>query len=61
MAKAKKFFRQLIGAVDCLHRHNIVHRDLKVENLMLDEHDNLKIIGRAPTCQTLSGAALCTY
>eukprot|EP00054_Salpingoeca_dolichothecata_P019497 m.121289 g.121289 ORF g.121289 m.121289 type:complete len:802 (-) comp23273_c0_seq1:26-2431(-) len=42
--QARKYARQLIAAVRYFHSCGIVHRDLKAENLMLDEFDNLKII-----------------
>lgn len=38
------FFRQLVRGVSWLHQHNIVHRDLKIENCILDEDKQLKII-----------------
>ncbi|KAF2841873.1 Pkinase-domain-containing protein [Patellaria atrata CBS 101060] len=41
--KARRFFQQIIGAVDYCHRHKIVHRDLKPENLLLDSNLNVKI------------------
>ena len=40
---AMKFFRQIIYGLDYLHSNSICHRDLKLENILLDEHDNLKI------------------
>ncbi|KAG9448536.1 hypothetical protein H6P81_008501 [Aristolochia fimbriata] len=40
---ARKFFQQLINAVDYCHRKGVYHRDLKLENLLLDEDGNLKI------------------
>ncbi|CAC5396841.1 CBL-interacting protein kinase 23,CBL-interacting serine/threonine-protein kinase 24,CBL-interacting protein kinase 31,Probable serine/threonine-protein kinase DDB_G0277165,SNF1-related protein kinase catalytic subunit alpha KIN12,Probable serine/threonine-protein kinase MARK-C,CBL-interacting serine/threonine-protein kinase 26,Serine/threonine-protein kinase BRSK2,Hormonally up-regulated neu tumor-associated kinase homolog B,Sucrose non-fermenting protein kinase 1,Hormonally up-regulated neu tumor-associa len=43
--ECRKFARQLVSAVDHLHRSNIVHRDLKLENFLLDKDLNLKIIG----------------
>lgn len=41
--EAAKYFAQLISGVRYLHRNQIVHRDLKLENLLLDQHDNLII------------------
>ncbi|XP_070569133.1 MAP/microtubule affinity-regulating kinase 4-like [Ptychodera flava] len=43
-AEVRKYLRQVVSAVDHLHRAGIVHRDLKVENLLLDEDGNIKII-----------------
>ena len=34
----------MLSAFQYLHEENIVHRDLKAENLMLDDQHNLKII-----------------
>ena len=34
----------MLSAFQYLHKENIVHRDLKAENLMLDDQHNLKII-----------------
>ena len=40
---AKTYFRQLISAVDFCHSRGVFHRDLKLENLLLDESGSLKI------------------
>ncbi|EMS51088.1 CBL-interacting serine/threonine-protein kinase 21 [Triticum urartu] len=44
--EAKKYFYQLIDAVDYCHRRGVFHRDLKCqqpENLLLDNQGNLKV------------------
>ncbi|XP_077198653.1 hormonally up-regulated neu tumor-associated kinase isoform X1 [Paroedura picta] len=42
--EARKYIWQLILAVEHLHRAGVVHRDLKIENLLLDEDNNIKLI-----------------
>ncbi|CAM1154839.1 PRKAA1 (predicted) [Pycnogonum litorale] len=41
--EARRLFQQLMSAVDYCHRHMVVHRDLKLDNLLLDKDLNLKI------------------
>uniref|UniRef100_A0A915DZD9 Protein kinase domain-containing protein n=1 Tax=Ditylenchus dipsaci TaxID=166011 RepID=A0A915DZD9_9BILA len=40
---AREKFWQIISAVDYLHNFNIVHRDLKAENLLLDSNWQIKL------------------
>ncbi|PVU95522.1 hypothetical protein BB561_001771 [Smittium simulii] len=42
-AEARRLFAQLILAVSHLHKNQIVHRDLKLENLLLDKNRNVKV------------------
>ena len=38
-------FRQMVSAVDHLHQMGVVHRDLKLENTLLNTNMDVKIIG----------------
>ena len=41
--EACRLFAQLVSGVSYLHRKKIIHRDLKLENLLLDRHRNVII------------------
>ncbi|XP_063301666.1 serine/threonine-protein kinase SIK1 isoform X2 [Pelobates fuscus] len=41
--EARKKFLQILSAVDYCHSHNIVHRDLKTENLLLNHNMDIKL------------------
>ncbi|KAH6847125.1 kinase-like domain-containing protein [Chaetomium sp. MPI-CAGE-AT-0009] len=62
--KVQKIFTQLVGAVCYVHRQSCVHRDLKLENILLDKHENVKLCdfgftreyeGKANYLQTFCG------
>lgn len=62
--KVQKIFTQLVGAVSYVHQQSCVHRDLKLENILLDKHENVKLCdfgftreyeGKANHLQTFCG------
>ncbi|KAI0395525.1 hypothetical protein F5Y17DRAFT_194116 [Xylariaceae sp. FL0594] len=42
--QARKFSRQIASAIDYCHRNSIVHRDLKIENILISKTGDIKII-----------------
>ncbi|XP_061126788.1 hormonally up-regulated neu tumor-associated kinase homolog A [Syngnathus typhle] len=42
--EVRRYTRQILAAVAHLHQHGVVHRDLKIENFLLDQHNNIKIV-----------------
>ncbi|XP_066561662.1 NUAK family SNF1-like kinase 1 isoform X2 [Amia ocellicauda] len=41
--ETRHFFRQIVSAVHYCHKNGVVHRDLKLENVLLDDNCNIKI------------------
>ncbi|KAK9069075.1 hypothetical protein SSX86_013191 [Deinandra increscens subsp. villosa] len=42
-SQSRKYFQQLISAVGYCHSRGVYHRDLKLENLLIDENGDLKV------------------
>lgn len=40
----KYIFTQIMWGIDYLHSKNVYHRDIKLENIIIDENNNIKII-----------------
>ena len=64
MEQVQKIFAQLVGAVSYVHAQNCVHRDLKLENILLDKNEDVKLVdfgftreyeGRTNHLQTFCG------
>jgi 5'-AMP-activated protein kinase catalytic alpha subunit len=41
---ACRFMHQILSGIEYLHKLGVCHRDLKPENLLMDEHNNIKIV-----------------
>ncbi|NXI45321.1 HUNK kinase, partial [Galbula dea] len=62
--EVRRYTRQILSAVEHLHHQGIVHRDLKIENFLLDENNNIKIVdfglSNTAKCEGLSQELLHT-
>lgn len=51
---AKLIFKQIIEAIDYIHSQDIVHLDIKLDNILIDLNNNIKIcdFGVSKHCRT---------
>ena len=42
--EAFKIFKQVLSGIEYCHKLNVTHRDIKMENILLDENQNAKLI-----------------
>ncbi len=58
------FAMQIAGGIQAAHEHNLIHRDIKPQNIIVSDSGKLKVtdfgIAKAATGDTISGAAMGT-
>ncbi|ODQ51717.1 kinase-like protein [Saitoella complicata NRRL Y-17804] len=59
--EVKRLFAQICGAVGYVHSKGCVHRDLKLENILLDKHGNVKLVDFGFTRENDPGKFLETW
>uniref|UniRef100_A0A9J8DMZ9 non-specific serine/threonine protein kinase n=1 Tax=Cyprinus carpio carpio TaxID=630221 RepID=A0A9J8DMZ9_CYPCA len=59
--EARHFFRQITSAVQYCHKNGVVHRDLKLENILLDKDLNVKLADFGLSNRYMRGQCLETF
>ena len=58
--EARQFFTQLLISIEYLHNEaHITHRDLKLENIMIDSHDHIRLIDFGFSSRNLMMSTFC--
>lgn len=58
--ETKKIFSQIVIVIEYLHEeHNIAHRDLKLENIMVDNYGNIRLIDFGLSSQKRIMSTIC--
>uniref|UniRef100_A0A182SBN0 Protein kinase domain-containing protein n=1 Tax=Anopheles maculatus TaxID=74869 RepID=A0A182SBN0_9DIPT len=53
--RVRRYYRELLDALQYIHSKGYAHRDIKLENLVLDRNDRLKLIDFGFACRLWEG------
>ena len=59
--EAKSFLKIIASTLEHLHERNIVHRDIKAENILINRHRNLKLIDFGFSIESIPPATIDTF
>jgi serine/threonine protein kinase len=59
--EARSIFRQVVSGIHYLHEKNIVHRDIKLENLLIGTENQIKIIDFGFSVRTTKDKTLAIF